>query len=212
MSTMRCEDARDLLPALARGELREEEAAAVRAHIGACDECADAWAVVESLAAARPAAPARLADRVSAAVAQRPVAAPRRSLMGRLAGAGLAAAAVIALVVAWPDDVTEDGAVVSGRERVVEADPFLDGEIFGATTPTEAELDGMVRVAALSSADDALPLPAAIAADEDVPALALEVGPALGDWPGTDGLSAGVMLVDELTLDEMHLLFEEMTT
>lgn len=213
MTTMRCEDVRDLLPALARGELRDDEAVAMRAHIAACDDCADDWAVVEALAAALPAAPARLADRVAAAVALRHGLAPRRSVMRWLGGAGVAAAAVIALVIAWPDAATDpaDRTLALAQEQVVAGDPLLDAEIFGATTPTEAELDGMVRVAALSEGD-VMPLPTEAVAEDDVPALALEVGPALGDWPGADGMSAGVMLVDELTYDEMQQLLEEMTT
>lgn len=213
MTTMRCEEVRDRLPALARGELREDDAVVVRAHVVACDDCGDAWAIVEALAAARPAAPAQLADRVSAAVARRRTQPSRRHVGRWLGGAGLAAAAVIAFVIALPDGAADDERTIAlAQEQVVATDPFLDTELFGATTPTEAELDGMVRVAALSEDGDVMPVPTVTTADPDVPALAMEVGPALGDWPGADGMSAGLMLVDELTYDEMQMLLEEMAT
>jgi hypothetical protein len=185
----------------------------VRAHIAECDDCADAWPIVDALAAVHPAAPAHLADRVSAAVARRHALAPRRRTGRRLAGAGLAAAALLALVVAWPDDAADRDArtIALAPEQVVPTDPFLEAGLFGATTPTEAELDGMIRVAALSDGD-ALPVAAVPETDADVPGLAADVGPALGDWPGADGMSAGMMLVDELTYDEMQTLLQEMTT
>ena len=212
MTTMRCEDVLDRMPALARGELRDDDAAAVRAHIATCDDCADAWAIVDALAAARPAAPAHLADRVSAAVARRHAVGPRRRAGRWLAGAGLAAAAVLALVVAWPDGAVDDARTIAlAPEQFVETDPFLEAGLFGATTPTEAELDGMIRVAALSDGD-ALPAATLPEIDENVPGLAADVGPALGDWPGADGMSAGMMLVDELSYDEMQMLLQEMTT
>lgn len=211
--TMRCEDVRDQLPALARGELAETDAAALREHVAACDECADDWAVVEALALATPVAPVRLADRVGTAIAQRKLVAPPRRRAARwVGGAGLATAALLALVIAWPERAPDEARTIAlAQEQAAATDPFLDGEIFGATTPTEAELDGMVRVAALPQ-NDALPVPTEEVTAEDVPPLALDVGPALGDWPGADGMSAGMMVVDELTYDEMQILLEEMAT
>ena len=215
MTTMRCEAVRDALPALARGTLGTAEAAQVRAHLAGCDECADAWTVVDALAHAHVTAPKGLADRVSAEVARRR--GSRSTGASRpvrwLAGGGLAAAAVIALLLAWPnrDEVSSDRTIELATVAAV-ADPFLDEELFGATTPTEAELDGMIRVAATDTAS----LPQAIVAEEmtgvpdEVPALAMDVGSPLGDWPGVDGMSAGVMTMDDLSYEEMQLLLTEM--
>ena len=220
MTTMRCEAVRDALPALARGALDDAEAAEVRTHLAACDECSDAWAVVGALAAARVSAPAGLADRVSAEVKRRGAhgsGAPRRSVrpLHWLGATGLAAAAMIAAVLAWPNaDAGDATRTLALPETATLADPFLQEELFGATTPTEAETDGMIRVAAADLAN----LPAAIAAEldagetEDVAPLAMDVGSPLGDWPGADGMSAGEMMIDDLSIDEMELLLTEMET
>ena len=217
MTTMRCEAVRDALPELARGALGDAEAAALRAHLAACDDCADAWAVVGALAAARVAVPAGLADRVTAHVAGRARrgVARRRSVAVRwLAGAGLVAAALTALVVGYPDRDEAEIAAVTPAQAPAAADPFLDARLFGGTTPTEAELDGLIRVAALDPAS----LPSEGVAGEslddtaDLPPLALDVGASLGDWPGADGMSAGDVMLDQLTYDEMQLLLTEMET
>ena len=218
MTTMRCEAVRDALPALARGTLGDAEAARVREHLAGCDECTDAWTVVGALAEANVAAPAGLADRVSAELKRRGtvVSAPRRSTPARwLGGIGLSAAAVLALVFAWSNRDADDTRVIDLATPTVAADPFLEEELFGATTPSEAELDGMIRVAAT----DAGSLPEEIVAEDpenesvaDIAPLAMDVGSPLGDWPGADGMSAGEMMVEDLSIEEMELLLTEMDT
>jgi len=211
---MRCEAVRDALPALARGSLGDAEAARVRAHLAECDECADAWTVVEALAYAQITPPAGLADRVSGEVARRRTAGSRRvaTPMRWLGGAGLAAAALIAALIAWPQAGNDDARVIDLATTPTVVDPFLSEELFGATTPTEAELDAEIRVAA----DDASSLPAEFAGEEetgddaDIAPLAMDVGSPLGDWPGADGMSAGEMMIDDLSLEEMELLLTEM--
>jgi hypothetical protein len=78
---MTCEQMTDLLPELAAGTLDDASAAAVRAHIVTCAECAAEWSLIESLRVAAPPVPADLATRISANVRARPVA-PARSTFG----------------------------------------------------------------------------------------------------------------------------------
>ena len=217
MATMRCEAVRDALPALARGAFGDAETAAIREHLAGCDECAAAWAVVGELSEARMVAPAGLAERVAARAADRTRRAPagrRTAPLRWLGGAGLAAAAVSALLVAMPDrDEPEEGALAV-TESPAATDPFLDARVFGETTPTEAELDGLIRVAALDPAT--LPTDA-VAADlpddaAEPPPIALDLGTRMGEWPGADGISAGNVMIDQLTYDEMALLLTEMET
>jgi anti-sigma factor RsiW len=80
-----CEATRDLLPLRIRQELPPHEATAVDAHVSGCTACGAELALVQRLAAARPAVPAGLEQRVLLAV-RRP--APRRWVP---AGVGMAA-------------------------------------------------------------------------------------------------------------------------
>lgn len=216
MTTMRCEAVRDALPALARGAVAAEEAAALREHIAACEACADAWSVVETLGAARITAPPGLAARVTDELARRR-AAGRLSGRGMarpvrwLAGAGIGVAAAIGLVLAWPDSRDNAGppdtAAMAGTR-----DPFLDEQLFGETTPVEAELDGMIRVALIDSAGtlDDVVLVSEDATSTELPPLALDLGSPAGDWPGADGLTAGAATTDDLTYEQLELLLTEM--
>lgn len=213
MTTMRCEAVRDALPALARGTLGDAEAAEVRAHLATCDECADAWTVVEALAHARPAVPAALSDRVSAELKRRGPAVRTARIarpMRWLGGAGLAAAAVIAALIAWPETDNDPARTIDPVATPAGADPFLNEDLFGVTTPTESELDGEIRVAAADEGS----LPAEIVAEEELGSelapIAMDVGSPLGDWPGADGMSAGEMMIDDLSVEEMQLLLAEM--
>ena len=217
MTTMRCEAVRDALPALARGTRGDAEAAAVRAHLAGCDECADAWAVVDALSAARVDAPAGLADRVSAELKRRGAVATAKSRgvtrpVRWMGGLGLSAAAVLALVMAWPNRDGDDARVIDLATPAVLSDPFLNEELFGATTPVEAETDGLIRVAAAELENLPAPIAAELGAGEsdDVAPLAMDVGSRLGDWPGVDGMSAGEMMIDDLSIEEMELLLTEM--
>ncbi|HUF13808.1 MAG TPA: zf-HC2 domain-containing protein [Longimicrobiales bacterium] len=221
MTTMRCEAVRDALPALARGTASEAEAAALRDHIAGCAACAAEAGIVDALVQARIAerdgAPAGLAERVSSelerrsrlAEARAPRALPRA--IRWTAAAGLAAAAMIALIVAVPEGARQDAAadgdvIASATAAPAEADPFLNDELFGADAgPLDAELDDVlegvdVEAIAFTGGNGALP------------PLAMDIGSPPGDWPGADGTSAGGVLLDELTYDEMRLLLTEMET
>jgi anti-sigma factor RsiW len=212
---MRCEAVRDALPELARGTLEPDEAAAIREHIATCDACGEAWSVIGTLSAAQVTAPPALAARVTDELARRRAAG---SLRGRvptpvrwMAGAGVAVAAVIALILAWPEGNDAERAL--DMLPVAEADdPFLDQELFGATTPSEAELDGMIRVALNDSAGmlDDVVLVTDDAADAGLPPLALDLGSPAGDWPGADGMTAGIAMTDDLTYEQLELLLTEM--
>ncbi len=96
---MMCEDTKDLLPRLVRGELFEEEHARVEAHASACADCGSEVALLEQLWATKPMPPASLAAEIKEAVALDRTR-PRRSLGWRLPAA---AAVVLALgtVVVW---------------------------------------------------------------------------------------------------------------
>ena len=212
MTTMRCEAVRDALPSLARGTLGDAEAADVRTHLTACDECADAWSVVEALAYAQPAAPAGLADRVSAELKRRGAARTRGVArpMRWLGGAGLAAAAVVAALIAWPDASDDSARIIELAAVPSLADPFLQPDLFGATTPTEAEIDGEIRVAAADDGNLPPEIVAEYETDDAVAPLAMDVGSPLGDWPGADGMSAGEMMIDDLSVEELEFLLTEM--
>lgn len=212
MTTTRCEAVRDALPALARGALDAGDAAGVRAHLAGCAPCAAEWHAVSALAGAKGRAPAGLGDRVSAALA-RPHRRPLPRPIRWLGGAGVAAAAMIALILAWPNRPADDaGSVQVALADVTAADPFLDDELFddGGALPLDVELDEALRD--VEAADG---LAAASAEDAAAPALApiaMDLGDERGDWPGADGASAGAMMLDDLTYDELELLLSEMET
>jgi predicted anti-sigma-YlaC factor YlaD len=64
MSEAHCEMVRERLPDFVGGRLAPEDVALVEAHLGECPECGDEAALVRLLFAARPAAPAELAERI----------------------------------------------------------------------------------------------------------------------------------------------------
>lgn len=107
---MTCEQITDLLPELAAGTLDDASAAAVRAHIATCDECAAEWSLVESLRSSVPTVPSDLASRISASVRTRPVA-PRTWGARQLTIAATFAVAMIGGGIAL-QQVRENAAIV----------------------------------------------------------------------------------------------------
>ena len=229
MTTMRCEAVRDALPALVRGTASDAEAAALREHIAGCETCGAEAGIAQALARVSAlessAVPAGLAERISVELERRHSAGVRaRSGLPRpirwSAGAALAAAAMIALVLVWPERAERGGDDSPGRVSATdddpaiaalagspaEADPFLDDGLFAEdAVPLDAELDDV-----LEGVD-----PAALGVmggNGAVPPLAMDIGAPTGDWPGADDAIAGAVLLDVLTYEEMRLLLSEMDT
>jgi hypothetical protein len=93
MSRYDCEQMRDLVPLLIRGQLLPHEAAATEQHLESCGDCREEMALVRAVAAAVPVVPGGLEARVVLAV-RRPR--PRSSWSpSRLAMAATLAAAVL---------------------------------------------------------------------------------------------------------------------
>ncbi len=99
---MTCQDVLDLLPDWAAGRLARDashdEESRVAAHLSACASCAAEAALLRSLLATRPEAPADLAPRLSAALRAQTPAPAHRSRRLRPAWA-LPAAAVLVLAI-----------------------------------------------------------------------------------------------------------------
>ena len=224
MTTMRCETVRDALPALLRGSPTAAETQALREHVAGCAGCAAEWRIAEALHTSREDAPDGLAARVSAALSQSParVGTPASRTLPRAirwsAGSATAAAATIALILAWPERAPEESAsrelALGGAQSTSpsETDPFLDEDLFAAdAAPLAAQLDDV-----LEGVDPAVVAPgessAGAAYGDGVPLLAMDLGSPLGDWPGADGTTAGAMTLDDLTYEEMQLLLSEMDT
>ncbi|MEO5511860.1 MAG: zf-HC2 domain-containing protein [Longimicrobiales bacterium] len=93
---MTSEHVTDLLPDLAAGTVSSAAAAGIHAHLTSCDDCAAEWLLIQRLRATAPVAPAALADRITHAVMNRPVA-PRSASWG-IAQLTVAATVAIALV------------------------------------------------------------------------------------------------------------------
>jgi predicted anti-sigma-YlaC factor YlaD len=93
MSRIDCEQSRDLLPLLTRGQLLAADVTAVQAHLAECAGCRQESGIVETLAAVAEDVPAGLESRVLVAV-RRPV---RRTAwpVTRVAMAAALAAAVL---------------------------------------------------------------------------------------------------------------------
>ncbi len=129
MNEMTCDHVLDRLPELAAERVGEPDAGAIRAHLGGCAACAEAWSVVSLLAEAGPApAPPGLEARLQAAVrsdqartAAPAAAAGRRRSMPHWR---LAAAAGIVLALATPvlmDRMGTESGVLSDDLEVAEA-------------------------------------------------------------------------------------------
>lgn len=128
-----CERIRAVLPDWVRGELDAAEAEAVAVHVTDCAECRAEADLLRLLAAAPPAVPAGLADRIRTEVARdRPAA-----VAGGRPWWGLAAAAVAAVALGigvtsggGPSDVSVP--VYASDAATGEAWLSGDGEIAGA--------------------------------------------------------------------------------
>lgn len=95
---MTCEELADRLPDWAAGRLGDAEHALVAAHVAVCDDCSAQGSVLGALFAARPEAPAGLAERIARAQAHAvPEAGANRSW--RRPAWVLSAAAVLVLAV-----------------------------------------------------------------------------------------------------------------
>lgn len=92
MSSMNCEQVRDLLPELVSGGLDAVTASSAQAHVVSCIDCAAELAVARSVAQARVAVPAGLEQRIRLATANRRVAYWTR---GRMAAVATFAVAII---------------------------------------------------------------------------------------------------------------------
>lgn len=212
-TTTTCETVRDALPALARGALDGPAGAATRAHVETCAACAAELALARMLVESSVAAPRGLADRVLAD------ARTRRGYGGlltrrSLVGVGIAAAAVLALVLVPSGDAPDANTAVPGAavaagpsDAVGTADPFLDDDVLEDGDAVALELGPIAEQAAQEEAARVE------AADEEaIPPLAMDLGERRGDWPGADGASAGAMTLDDLTIEELELLLAMMET
>jgi len=135
------------LAALADGGLLESEAEEVRAHLEGCAACRDELEALTALTARVAALPP---PGPSAALVAARATRPRRParLPLALSGAGLAAAAVVVVVLAQPPEFQARGA--HERPRAVHAQIFRAGEVRladGDRAPGELELS--VRVSSL---------------------------------------------------------------
>jgi predicted anti-sigma-YlaC factor YlaD len=130
-----CEQARDLVPLLFRGQLLPHDAAVTEAHLGACAECRAEADVVHALARDVVKAPSGLEARVLLAV-RRPL--RRAGSATRLAMAATVAAAVLGGSVIFErwrqQQVPEAGGALLTEEGVpslvswgVSQDPLLQG-------------------------------------------------------------------------------------
>lgn len=216
MRATRCEAVRDALAALAAGRLDDGRTAAIEEHVASCAECAAERDLARALLASRVAAPAGLADRITRELARR--AHGRRNAPGALrwiGAAGLAAAAGMALLLAWPDarsvERQQTARVAADAPAAVVEDPFMDETLLDASPvrPQAIALDrAMDEAARLERTAAETP-----GRDETAPApLAMDVGSELGDWPGADGVSAGEAVLDQLSYEQMQLLLSEMDT
>ena len=228
MTTIRCEAVRDALGPLARGAVPEAEVTILRAHLAGCAECAAARRIVEAIQAAREPAPAGLAQRVSGTLEQavarsgsastgRPIRRLPRTIRWT-AGAGLAVAATIAVLLAWPERAP-DGTATRGlafdqdSATAGATDPFLDDALFaGDAAPLDARLDDVLAGVDPVAVGLVEPVEAFDTESEALPSLAMDLGSPLGDWPGADGTTAGALMLDDLTYEEMQLLLSEMET
>jgi anti-sigma factor RsiW len=147
--SMTCEGVQDLLPELASGRLEGGERQAVAAHIEACGECRGALETLALLAAAPPSVPAGLEARIRSrlrdefaprpSVGSTPVARARRRWLLPAPAWGLAAAAVVALVMGrtllstGPDRPEllalgeEDIPLLLADDGMIAGGPVLDG-------------------------------------------------------------------------------------
>lgn len=137
MNEQRCDTVRDALPALARDRLDSARAAGVRRHLAGCADCRAELELVSALATSQPHAPDGLAERVSAGLAARgattsPAAGPSSTTRpwrrrAPWLAVGLAAAAVIALVLAWPrgaERTPEPVVATAAADRATSPEPL----------------------------------------------------------------------------------------
>ena len=98
---MTCEELADRLPDWAAGRLGDAEHALVAAHVAVCDDCSAQGSVLGALFAARPEAPAGLAERIARAARAQAHAVPevRTNRFWRRPAWVLSAAAVLVLAV-----------------------------------------------------------------------------------------------------------------
>lgn len=141
MNEMTCADVVDRLPELAAGGLERRAAAALDEHLSGCAACAAEAEFVRGLRASRPAPPAELAARVSAALRAQPLAPSRARVRSLRPTWALPAAAVLVLAIGVSvlnDRAAAPAALVGlGEVAVVEdADAGVwipeDGEVAGA--------------------------------------------------------------------------------
>jgi hypothetical protein len=130
-----CEQARDLVPLLIRGQLLPHDAVVTEAHLGACAECRAEADVVHAVARGLATVPAGLEARVLLAV-RRPL--RRAGSVNRLAMAATVAAAVLGgsvIFERWAQQqVPEGGGALVMEEGMpplvswgVSQDPLLQG-------------------------------------------------------------------------------------
>ena len=101
MKSMTCQELVDRLPDWTSGRLGDAESALVAAHVAECDDCSAQASVLGALFAARPEAPAGLAERIAHAARAQAHAVPGAGTKRpwRRPAWALSAAAVLVLVV-----------------------------------------------------------------------------------------------------------------
>ena len=89
MKSMTCQELVDRLPDWTSGRLDDAESALVAAHVAECDDCSAQASVLGALFAARPEAPAGLAERIAHAARAQAHAVPGAGTKRALAPAGV---------------------------------------------------------------------------------------------------------------------------
>lgn len=124
MNPYDCEAIRDLLPALARGELLSHEATLADLHLAACADCRAEAAIVRLLQTTLAPVPAALEGRVITAIRRRTL---LRGRPARLALAATLAAAVIGGSLIYDRAGVTDDLDIDAVSWAAAQDPLLHG-------------------------------------------------------------------------------------
>ena len=187
MNGRACETFRDRLVEYRAGALPALDAAATRAHLDRCADCAAEAELLRDLDGGRRTAPEGFAERVMAAY--------RGERAAPVASAPGLATAPLRVTAAAPGP-----SAATGRLR---------GAGFGArfrALPLAAALAGILIVGAVIARTGFGPGTPA----DDPAVMQAEAGLAILPWPGDDGVLAGAPALDALTNDEIEALLEEL--
>jgi anti-sigma factor RsiW len=148
MNPMTCDQVRELLPELVRGELPEASLVTAESHLAGCPDCRAERAMLERVATALASVPAGLEARVLAALRARP-AVRSFNRPTQLAAAATVAAAVIGGALMLDRAGSSRSALTAGEEPATASAllPLTDPLLHGSLLPelTEAELEALLE-------------------------------------------------------------------